>query len=90
MSARRDMMDQSMDFAVVPDLETYKVHVQMRTRNFVNLLYITANLLDHFKYAGNYRSMLSDKATGQVGSGFRLGKEYELKWDAAHLCNRSW
>ena len=89
MASRRDMMEQGMNYTLVPDLNlgTYGDHVGMRTSNFVFLLYLTAEMLDHFKIGETYRTFLSDKAEGQVGSGFRLGKDYTEKWDAAHMCN---
>jgi hypothetical protein len=84
----RDMLPYSLNYVLVPNtsMDTYKQHVQMRTRHFFNV--VLNAVLEMQRQKGTVKpGMFTDHAKAQEAKGYRLGSEPESKLDAAHLMN---
>ena len=84
----REHLPYGLNYVMVPDtsMDTYTKHVQMRTRHFFRVL-LNA-VLEMVRQGGTVTpGMFTNHAKAQEAKGFRLGKEAEDKYDAAHLMN---
>jgi hypothetical protein len=84
----REHLPYELNYVMVPDtgMETYTQHVKMRTRHFFGVL-INAVLEMQRQGGAVTPGMFTNHAKAQEAKGFRLGKEAEDKYDAAHLMN---
>jgi hypothetical protein len=84
----REMLDYPLNYVMLPDVEmrSYAQHVRMRTKHF---FIVVLNAVLEMQRQGGMVSpaMFTDHAKAQEAKGYRLGKEAEVKYDAAHLMN---
>jgi len=84
----REHLPYALNYVMVPDtsMDTYTQHVKMRTRHFFSVL-LNA-VLEMQRQGGPVTpGMFTNHAKAQEAKGYRLGKEAEDKYDAAHLMN---